>query len=135
MIKLVKKSFFIYNNCITIILWIFLTKKVYSKTKFDIKKVINKNKHNIFTGNGGSHNVVIVLESIVLKIIPEFTKSKLDTMKLNNDQIEIKFYDFFTSEFIMTNITPYIVGMFESTKIYNISRMFPKCKTTDELFL
>ena len=71
------------------------SKKVYSKTKFDIKKVINKNKHNIFTGSGGSDNVVIVLESIVLKIIPEFTKSKLNTIKMNNDQIEIKFYDFF----------------------------------------
>ena len=33
----------------------------------------------------------------------------------------------------MTNITPHIVGMFESTKIYDISKMFPKCKT-DELF-
>lgn len=110
------------------------SKKVYSKTKFDIKKVINKNKHNIFTGSGGSNNVVIVLESVVLKIIPEFTKSKLNTIKMNNDQIEIKFYDFFTREFIMTNITPHIVGMFESTKIYDISRIFPKCKTADELF-
>lgn len=74
------------------------------------------------------------MDNVVLKIIPNKTKSKLMTIKEDNDQVEIIFYKFLTDNFILTDKTPHIVGYYSNYKYYNINKIMPKkCLTSDEL--
>src|SRR6185503_20481434 len=111
-----------------------IKEKKYKKTKYNLQKIITGD--NIFLGSGGRSNVVIIHNDIVLKIIPEFKKKSNMKKKPNNDQTEIKFYKFFTKEFLKTNITPHIVGIYDNYKSLDIKSIFPgKCLNKSELLL
>lgn len=106
--------------------------KEYKKVKYNLNNIIKENK-NIFFGSGGSSNIIIVSDNIVIKIIPEFKQSPLNKTSSNNDIKEIEFYKFFTSEFLKPNITPHIVGYYSDYKIFDIKTLLPNdCLTLDE---
>lgn len=112
-----------------------LKKKSYKEIKPNLGKIISKNK-NIYTGSGGSNNIIIINNDVALKIIPNFKKFKLSKIKQNNDQKEIEFYKFFTYEFILPEITPHIVGYYTNYKLYDITELFPKkCITPSQWLL
>ncbi len=108
--------------------------KKYARSKYDLSKIITDK--NIFFGSGGSSNVIVVHDNIVLKIIPEFKKFINMKVKNNNDQVEIEFYEFLTQKLLKPNITPHIVGMYNHYKLYDIKVLFPgKCLSESELLL
>jgi len=92
---------------------------------------------NVFFGSGGSENIIVKMDDrSVLKIVPILEKDPNWKENVDNNEKEIEFYKFFTKEFILTNITPHIVGYFDNYKLLNITKMFPKkCLTIDEKFL
>lgn len=75
--------------------------------------VLNK----MFFGSGGSSNIILSVRDkdsnhhLVIKIIPEFVYFNAK-IKPNQDQLEIKFYQFFTNKYLLTNRTPHIVGIY-----------------------
>lgn len=86
-------------------------------------------------GDGGSNNIIVINDDNVLKIVPVF-KNTLSTIKLNNDDFEYVFYKNFTDEFIITNITPHIVGFYKKYLLDNINILLPRnCYTLDEKLL
>lgn len=94
-------------------------KKNRQNNKLKIKNTIRKD--NVFTGSGGSSNIIVIHENIALKIIPHFRKEKR-----NNDQKEIDFYKLLFDDFIKTNITPHIVGIYENFKYVEVTQIIPK---------
>lgn len=109
--------------------------KTYKIEKYNLPKLI-KNHKNIFFGSGGSNNIILLHQNIVIKIIPEFKKPHNFKKKPNNDQTEVKFFKFFTDNFIFTDITPHIVGYYDHYKLLNISKIFPnKCLSVDKYLL
>lgn len=106
------------------------------KGKTDRMKNINKaiKGKKVFFGSGGSNNIIIKYDTIsVLKVIPNFKKDPNTIQKMDNDQKEIQFYKFFTKFFVLSNITPHIVGYYENYKLTDIETIFPKnCLTLDE---
>lgn len=109
-------------------------KQKYKKTHHNLQKIITND--NIFFGSGGSSNIIVIHDDIVLKIIPDFKKLTNQKIKPNNDQTEIKFYDFFTDKFVVPCITPHIVGFYDHYKLNDIKILFPKkCLTKSESLL
>lgn len=78
---------------------------------------------NTSVGSGGSDNVVLIVDQnnikYAVKIIPTLFYPKYKEQP-NDDQMEIKFYQFFTKRYILTDRTPHIVGIY-------------KCKTCDNI--
>lgn len=109
-------------------------KNAHSKVKYDIAKIIKKKLGKAVFGDGGSRNMIILMDNTVLKVIPNKTKDKLMTIKEDNDQVEIIFYKFLTNNFIIPNKTPHIVGYYSNYKFYSINKVLPKkCPTLDEM--
>jgi len=109
-------------------------KHLYKKEKFNLPRIIKKNK-NIFFGSGGSDNITIVHNDIAIKVIPEFNKHPICS-KFNQDQKEIEHYILFTKDFILKNITPHIVGYYSHYKLYDIDPLFPKkCMNQNDMLL
>jgi hypothetical protein len=77
-------------------------------------------------GSGGSHNIIIKAlyqnYTLIIKIIPlDFyhnTKIKPDF-----DKLEIKFYQFFTQKYLLTNRTPNIVGIYNYQHCSHIEKL------------
>lgn len=110
-------------------------KQFYKKEKYNLPKIIKSNKQ-IFSGSGGSHNIIIIHNDIAIKIIPEVNKHPLEKTKRDNDQKEIKYYILFTNELILQDITPHIVGYYSHYKLFDIEPIFPKkCLTISQKLL
>ena len=80
---------------------------------------------SVHTGSGGSDNYILVHGEQVLKIIPNRKKYWNNIHKIQNDQEEIKFYNYFTRHLLLKNKTPHIVGSYESIKI-NLKTLIDK---------
>jgi hypothetical protein len=105
----------------------------YDEIKHVIKKSIKKSM--IKTGSGGSDNLIVLDDNIAIKIIPK----KIDPMLIkqrNNDWMEAEFYKKFTDEFIKTNKTPHIVGIYKRYILEDIKFILPpKCPSFDDVLL
>lgn len=80
----------------------------------DIKK--NLNIQQIFVGSGGSENIILQVNDktgfqLIIKVVPDiiYRNAKI---RPNHDQLEVKFYQFFTNKYLLTDRTPHIVGIF-----------------------
>lgn len=105
----------------------------YGQIKHIIKKSIKKSM--IKMGSGGSDNLIVLDDNIAIKIIPKKINPLL-IKQLNNDWMEAEFYKKFTDEFIKTNKTPHIVGLFKRYILENIKFIFPpKCPSFDDVLL
>lgn len=95
-------------------------------------------------GHGGSKNIILIAKNknnidIIVKIIPD-SIYKNTKIKPNADQLEIKFYQFFTQKYILTDKTPHIVGIYNnqfcpdiSKILINIKQKDKKCATYEEI--
>ena len=104
--------------------------KIYSKLKFDcgFKNTYTINK--IMFSSGGSINVIIRIKLpdrkfIILKIMPQTLYHNTKT-KPNFDLLEIKFYQFFTQKYLLTDRTPHIVGIYNQTHCPDIKKFITK---------
>lgn len=105
------------------------------KSQFKIKRFM--------IGSGGSSNLIIDVrtrsnDAIIIKMIPSYIYFNVKT-KPDYDQLEIKFYQFFTSKYLLTNRTPHIVGIYNhqncskiGTFIKNIKPAKSKCPTIED---
>lgn len=90
----------------------------------DLKNQFKINK--IMTGSGGSENIIVEVvdktgNSLILKIIPQF---EINNVRIKPDfsLLEIKFYEFFTKKYILTNRTPHIVAIYNHQQCTNIAK-------------
>lgn len=116
---------------------------IYSKYKLNCK---NKYKiKDVMIGGGGSMNVILRLflpekKYLILKIMPQTFYYNVKE-EPNFDELEIKFYKFFTKKYLLTNRTPNIVGIYGYVHCPDIKTFIKKyildkpCPTlTDSLF-
>ncbi|AZL89253.1 serine/threonine-protein kinase [Megavirus baoshan] len=101
--------------------------------KINCKIIDNVDVKNILFGSGGSSNIILDVENknedrFIIKIIPDFIYTNVK-IKPDYNQLEIKFYNFFTKKYILTNRTPHIVGLFQNIKCQNISSLLKKIKS------
>lgn len=102
-----------------------------------IKNIIKGSvkKELIKTGSGGSNNIIVLSNDFIIKVIPNI-RNNLLKKKPNNDYLEADIYKKLTDEFIKTNKTPHIVGIFKRYLIEDIKFILPnKCLTFDERLL
>ena len=110
-------------------------KSTYKHQTYDLPKIIKLNAP-IFFGSGGSSNITIIHDNIAIKLIPEHNKFPLDKIKPNHDQLEILHYKLFTTDLILTHITPHIVGYYNHYKLINIEPILPtECPDIDKILL
>jgi hypothetical protein len=101
---------------------------------FVIKKEIKKavKEKSITFGSGGSANIIVLRPEYVIKIIPD-RKNFLLKVKPNNDYLESEIYKKLTQEYLLTNKTPHIVGLYKKYILEDIIIALPhKCLTLDE---
>jgi hypothetical protein len=102
-----------------------------------IKKIIKnavKNKM-VITGSGGSDNIIIINNNIVVKIIPNIYNPLLKKSP-NHDYLEGQIYLKLTNEFLLQNKTPHIVGVYKRYILEDINYIFPEyCPNLDETLL
>jgi len=101
---------------------------------FLIKKEIRKavKEKSITFGSGGSSNIIILRPDYVIKLIPD-VKNFLLKVKPNNDYLESEIYKILTQEYLLTNQTPHIVGLYKKYILEDIAISLPhKCLTLDE---
>ncbi len=102
----------------------------YEETKTQIKKAVKEK--NITFGSGGSSNIIILRPDYVIKIIPD-KKNLLLKVKPNNDYLETEIYKKLTDEYLLSNKTPHIVGLYKKYILEDIKITLPhKCLTLDE---
>jgi serine/threonine protein kinase len=90
----------------------------YSKEKFSCDKPPNEKPETIVMGYGGSENMVVLYKNYVFKIVPH---RLYHTITTSEDELEILFYKLFTKRFLLPNVTPHIVGYYQSLTCNNIS--------------
>ena len=88
-------------------------------------------------GSGGSSNLIIIGKlndkKIVIKLVPHFKKRPIQKKSPNNDIIEIVLYKYFTKKYILKNITPHIVGIYNHRYCSNLKKILPKCPSMKTL--
>lgn len=113
-----------YNNDLTIIANNFSNKTgdmthtfdflydTFKNYQYDCNLSNHFNIERIMFGSGGSNNIIIAVSDInnnnyklILKVMPTVTEQ-------DANQMEIKFYELFTENYILTNRTPHIVGIY-----------------------
>ena len=107
---------------------------IFVSNYFDIKKAIKKavKEKSITFGSGGSANIIVLRQEYVIKIIPD-RKNFLLKVKPNNDYLEAEIYKKLTQEYLLTNRTPHIVGLYKKYILEDIIIALPhKCLTLDE---
>lgn len=99
----------------------------FSKFKFtcDITNLF-KIKRILF-GSGGSSNIIIDVSDkarnqLIIKIIPEIIYTNVK-IKPDYNQLEIKFYQFFTKKYILNDRTPHIVGIYNHQNCSRIDKI------------
>lgn len=91
----------------------------------------------IMFGSGGSDNISLAVtnkdgDQMIVKIIPEiiFINTKI---KPDQNQLEIKFYQFFTNKYILTDRTPHIVGIYNHQNCSRIDKLLRNIKPTNKV--
>lgn len=92
---------------------------------------------NITGGSGGSQSVILIGKvndiNIVLKCTPLQKKRNYMKEIPNGDLVEIDIYKYLTKNYLDTEITPHIVGIYQHKKCDNIKKFFKKkCPTIYE---
>ena len=98
---------------------------------------------NLFTikkimfGSGGSNNIIISVrdkdnDRLIIKIIPNLVYINVKK-KPNNDQLEIKFYQFFTQKYILTDRTPHIVGVYNYQHCSKIDKLLTNIRSSKKI--
>ncbi len=100
------------------------------KLTCDIKNLFKINR--IMMGQGGSHNIILDVtdkknNKLIIKIIPEIIHFNVEK-EPDYDQLEIKFYQFFTKKYLLTNRTPHIVGIYNHQKCTKIDTLINAIK-------
>jgi hypothetical protein len=95
---------------------------------------------NYISGSGGSSNLIILGNisqiPIVIKLIPKFKKTSNEKKAKNNDQMEIVLYKYLTKKYLLGNITPHIVGIYEHSDCHDMSKMFNEdCPSLKDMIL
>lgn len=105
------------------------------KSFFKIKQLLS--------GSGGSSNIIVDAktkdnQNVIIKIIPSHIYFNVKT-RPDYDKLEIKFYQFFTKKYILTDKTPHIVGIYNhqhcsriDVLIKNIRPSKKKCPSYDD---
>lgn len=85
---------------------------------------------NIFLGSGGSQNLILHVlpkgikeaPDLIIKVMPHpvYYNAKV---KPDLTQLEIKFYQFFTKKYLLTDRTPHIVGIYNQQKCQPFSKL------------
>lgn len=105
------------------------------KFSCDITKIFQI--EGIVLGHGGSNNIILIVtdkhdNNLAVKIIPDFTYVNVKK-KPNKDQLEIKYYQFLTKKYIITDRTPHIVGIFEHKICDPIDKFLNKIKPNKQI--
>lgn len=94
----------------------------------------------IMFGSGGSDNIILGVSlpetKLILKIIPEIIEFNY-RIKPNYRKFEIDFYYFLTKNYILTNRTPHIVGIYNNQTCPHLDKIIRsikslKCHTLEE---
>lgn len=102
----------------------------YSIIKKEIKKAVKEK--SVTLGSGGSSNIIILRPEYVIKVIPD-KKNFLLKVKPNNDYLETEIYKKLTQDYLITDKTPHIVGLYKKYILEDIKIALPhKCLTLDE---
>jgi len=85
---------------------------------FDIKKIV--------LGSGGSSNIILDTENktgdkFIIKIVPDIIYTNVKT-KPDRNLLQIKFYQFFTQKYLLTNRTAHIVGIYNHQNCSRIDK-------------
>lgn len=110
--------------------------------KFSVIK-INCNISEQFTikrimfGQGGSNNIIADVNDknnnkLIIKIIPYFVYANVKTIP-NYDELEIKFYQFFTQKYILTDRTPHIVGIYNHQTCSKLDKLINNIKPSNKM--
>lgn len=88
----------------------------YRDTKIGCDVIKNFKINRVMFGQGGSNNLILELVSkdsvpLIAKIIPSFVYSNVK-VKPDYSELEIKFYQFLTKKYLLTNRTCHIVGIY-----------------------
>lgn len=89
--------------------------------KEPIGQVIKEKLTNVVFG-GASPALIYIKKDYVCKILPTYEKRINSSVKYNNEVEEIKFYQTFTNDLILQDITPHIVGLYEVEK-FNLNQL------------
>lgn len=117
-------------------------KSLYStltKTKLECESIYDWFDIDIeVTGSGGSSNIIFIGKindiKTVLKCIPLNKKSPNQKKVKNNDQLEIVFYKYFTKKYILKDITPHLVGIYNHKFCHDIHKFLDKkCPSFQEV--
>lgn len=97
--------------------------------------------HRIMMGSGGSNNIILDVTDkddnpLIIKIIPDMVCSNC-SITPDYNQLEIKFYQFFTKKYILTDRTPHLVGIFGHSTCTGLDRligniMFEPCPSYED---
>ena len=105
--------------------------KIYSKIKLDCILGPDIRIEKIMHGSGGSQNIIIkaklksVNMPLIIKIFPR--DAYHNTKRIPNfNELEIKFYQFFTQKYLLMNRTPHIVGIYSHKHCLNIDFFIKK---------
>lgn len=86
--------------------------------KFNLKKIM--------IGSGGSQTIIVEISdknnhSFVIKMFPDLIFQNVK-VKPNYDKLEILFYKFFTSKYVLTDRTPHFVGLYSHQKCDHVDK-------------
>lgn len=99
--------------------------------KFSCDVIDNFDINRIMFGSGGSINVVLEIESkkpqskLIVKVIPDLVYKNV-VKKPNTNQLEIKFYQFFTKKYVLTDRSPHFVGIYSHQNCQPIDKFLKK---------
>lgn len=113
----------------------------YHLLKFNCNIEKNFRVKKMMFGSGGSSNIVIAVidkndENLIIKVMLDIIIPNV-IIKPDMVQLEIKFYQFFTKKYILTNRTPHIVGIYNHQACKKFSHLIKNlrkkaCPTYDE---
>lgn len=86
----------------------------------------------IMFGFGGSNNIILIVKDndkndLVIKVIPDMIYFNFK-VRPNQDQLEIKLYQFLTNRYILTERTPHIIGIYNHQKCTTIDRLLKEIR-------
>ncbi|XWV26060.1 putative serine threonine protein kinase [Tupanvirus soda lake] len=104
----------------------------FSKLKFNCNITNLFKIKRIMFGSGGSSNIILDVRDknnnkLIIKVIPDlhFYNTKI---KPDFNILEIKFYQFFTQKYILTDRTPHLVGIYNHQNCTRIDKLLVNIK-------
>ncbi|XWV24812.1 putative serine threonine protein kinase [Tupanvirus deep ocean] len=104
----------------------------FSKLKFNCNITNLFKIKRIMFGSGGSSNIVIDVRDknnneLIIKIIPDINFYNIK-IKPDTNLLEIKFYQFFTEKYILTERTPHLVGIYNHQNCTRLDKLLLNIK-------